>query len=360
MAHGRFFILPILSSTVSPHHEASRDHVVQRLLFLGEPRHEVSDQCGHQVGDDLAKVPSRGAPEAHPLSRHIRHHQTQHPFPDRSLPLGTLQQRVVQPCQKQAYRGSKKYECDEHEDANIIQVLVRMDLAEESAQPRQQDKRNQYQHEPHTQHDIVNEERQKTQPESGVLHARYGSVSGIRGNGCRAASARGGHRSTHDRRRRPRGGKRERVSAIRATRRSFRQRSATLGTIQSGSSFLSDPSRSTRQNGTKSYFQPTAWSMAPVVQRCGGKKFIALVPHHYCYPIACYSAHLSDFTCIYRKRRFSCSVGSFLASLKGSGQKSKGRKFNAIPDFAPPSHPVCGLFHHGRLVHAAPRPLCGS
>src|SRR5881392_3335296 len=117
-----------------------------------------------------------------------------------------------------------------------------MDLAEESAQPRQQDKRNQYQHEPHTQHDIVNEERQKTQPESRVLHARYGSVSGIRGNGCRAASARGPNRSTHDRRRWPRGGKREGVSAIRATRR-FRQRSATLGTIQIGSSFLSDPSR---------------------------------------------------------------------------------------------------------------------
>src|SRR5207249_2709643 len=37
---GRYFILPILSSTVSPQHEASRDHVVQRLLFLGEPRQE--------------------------------------------------------------------------------------------------------------------------------------------------------------------------------------------------------------------------------------------------------------------------------------------------------------------------------
>src|SRR5437879_5228784 len=122
MAHGRYFILPILSSTVSPQHEASRDHVVQRLLFLGEPRQEVSDKCGHQVGDDLAKVPSRGAPEAHALSRHIRDHQTQRPFPDRGLPLGTLQQRVVQPCQKQAHRGGKKYECDEHEDADIIQL----------------------------------------------------------------------------------------------------------------------------------------------------------------------------------------------------------------------------------------------
>src|SRR6266581_5743308 len=94
------------------------------------------------------------------------------------------------------------------------------------------------------------------------------------------------------------------------------------------------------------------------VQRRGGKKFIALVPDHYCQPIACYSAHLSDFTCVYRKRRFSCSFGSFLAFLKGSGQKSKGRKFNAIPDFALPSHPVSGLFHHCSLVHAAPRPVC--
>src|SRR5947209_14471581 len=118
-----------------------------------------------------------------------------------------------------------------------------------------------------------------------------------------------------------------------------------------GSSFLSDPSRRLARIAPNPTFNQRHGQCSRV-QRRGGKKFIALVPDHYRQPIACYSAHLYDFTCVYRKRRFSCSFGSFLASLKGSGQESKGRKFHAIPDFALPSHPVSGLFHHGSLVRS--------
>src|SRR6266705_2192253 len=171
------------SSAVSPQHQAARQHVVQRLLFFSEPRHDVSDKGGHHVGDDLAKVPSRRAPEADALSRHIGHHQTQHFFPDCSLPLRAFHQCVVQPSEDQAHCCGKKDKSDEREDANIIQVFVACDFAEESAQSRQKNQRNQYQDEPQTHHHVVNEERQKPQPESRVPYARHGSVSGVRGNG---------------------------------------------------------------------------------------------------------------------------------------------------------------------------------
>src|SRR6266566_2171315 len=171
------------SSAVSPQHQAAPQHVVERLLFFSEPRHDVSDKCRHHVGDNFAKVSSRRAPEADALPRHVRHHQTQHFFPDRGLPLRAFHQCVVQPSEDQAHRCGKKDKSDEREDANVIQVFVARDFAEEPAQSRQKNQRNQYQDEPQTHHHVVNEERQKPQPESRVPYARHGSVSGVRGNG---------------------------------------------------------------------------------------------------------------------------------------------------------------------------------
>ena len=65
------------SSIVSPQHQASRDHVVQRLLSFRKSRHDVSDKCRHHVGDNLGKVPPRRSAEANALSGHVRYHQTQ-------------------------------------------------------------------------------------------------------------------------------------------------------------------------------------------------------------------------------------------------------------------------------------------
>src|SRR6267378_1801677 len=121
-----------------------------------------------------------------------------------------------------------------------------MDRADESAQSRQKDKRNQYQDEGYTHHNIVNEERQESQPESCVLHARYGGVSGIRGNGRRATFHRRRNRCTQYRRP-SRHCRRKPLPAIRAKRRTIRHRRAAVGTVHGVSSFLFSLAR-TRRN----------------------------------------------------------------------------------------------------------------
>src|SRR3977135_2837537 len=109
-----------------------------------------------------------------------------------------------------------------------------MEPAEEPAQSRQKNHWNHNQDEDQPQYDVVNQERQKTRPESSVRNARHGSVSSIHGDRERATS-HGGRRNrrTHHWRSRRGGGDRERLTAIRAKRGAIRHRSAALGTVHS-------------------------------------------------------------------------------------------------------------------------------
>src|SRR5260370_40181257 len=94
---------------------------------------------------------------------------------------------MVKACKKQAGGGKKKEESDEHEDAGIINLLVGMELSYESAQAHEKNQRDQDQDDAQAQYDVVDEPRQKTQPEPCVFHARHGGVSAISGNGCHAS-----------------------------------------------------------------------------------------------------------------------------------------------------------------------------
>src|SRR5260370_63706 len=62
---------------------------MQRLLFLGESSHQVSetDAEGHEIGDDLGEVHSRGAAKRDAVAGHIRTNKTQRLFTDSDLPL---------------------------------------------------------------------------------------------------------------------------------------------------------------------------------------------------------------------------------------------------------------------------------
>src|SRR5207247_1041188 len=103
-----------------------------------------------------------------------------------------------------------------------------MNLAEETAQSGQKNQRDQYQDKTNAHHHVVNEERQKTEPESGVLHARHG---GVRGNGHGATRCWSRKRCSQHWRVRWQSGNRKRLSAIRAKRGTIRHRCATLGTV---------------------------------------------------------------------------------------------------------------------------------
>src|SRR6266571_3591287 len=137
---------------------------------------------------------------------------------------------MVQPGHDKAHGRGKKNEPDDQEKPGIPQLFLRMNLAQESAQPGQKDQRNQSQHYTETNDDIVDDVRQQSQPKSSVVHALNG---GIR---------RG--RSRHAHYRRPRcSNHRTRLPAVRAKRRPFRQRRATFGTVHGVSLLLSYFSR---------------------------------------------------------------------------------------------------------------------
>src|SRR6202045_3759615 len=227
-----------------------------------------------------------------------------------------------------------------------------MDLADDSSQPRQKDKRNQYQHEADTHHSVVDKERQEPHPEPRVLDAR-GGISGIRGSGRHTAPNRCRNGRTHHRRPRHCGGNRERLSAIRAKRRTIRHHSATLGTVHGISSLPSCPSQRPTRIAAKSYFQAAAGSIfhRTTPER---QKFHSTSTGFSFFANACYSAHLLDFACVYQKMIIFSSSGSFLAPLEWPRSKLKGRKSYAIPYFTLPSHSVSRLFHHCGLVHTAP------
>src|SRR5712692_4795829 len=286
---------------------------MQRLLFLREPRHDVSDKCRHHVGDDLAEVASRRAPKADAPSGHIRHQETKRFFPDRGLPLRALQQRVVQPRQDQAERRGEKDQSDEHEDANIIHVFARMNLVEECTQSRQKNQRNHYQDETQTQQHVVNKERQKSQPESCELHARYGGVSGIRRDGRRATSYWYRNRCTHHWRPQRRSGNREHLSAIRAKHRTIRHHTATLGTIHSVSFAFSLSSPEYVKIAAKSYLQARAGSILDWTTQ-ERQEFHRTSTHSFFVARLRHSVHLIDFAYLSQTHEDPFGFGSFRAS----------------------------------------------
>src|SRR5580704_829549 len=111
-------------STVSAQDQAAADHVVQRLLFFGETGHEVADGERDPVGDDFAEVAGGGAAEADALSSQIGHDQPQDPFAQGRLPFRAFHPSVIQPSDDQADGRKEEDDSDEHEGANIIDVLV--------------------------------------------------------------------------------------------------------------------------------------------------------------------------------------------------------------------------------------------
>jgi hypothetical protein len=143
------------ASTVATEHQAAGQHVVQRLLFLGERRHDISDESGDQVGEHLAEVPSRGTTEADALACHIGHHQAERLFPESGLPLRALHQSVVQPGQDQGACGRKEKEYDEHEDADIIHSFVKMEFVKEATKSQQKKQRDHYQEKAQPQDHVV-------------------------------------------------------------------------------------------------------------------------------------------------------------------------------------------------------------
>jgi len=124
-ASTRFF------STTSPKYEAARHHVVERLPLLGEAGHDVSEESGDQIGDQFAEVAARGTAEADAMTGHVCYYQTKNLFPECGLPIRTLHQRVVQPGQDKTDRCGDKDDPDEHGDADVIHVFVRMEVVEE-------------------------------------------------------------------------------------------------------------------------------------------------------------------------------------------------------------------------------------
>src|SRR5467141_1511256 len=194
-----------------------------------------------------------------------------------------------------------------------------MDLADESAQSCQKDKRNQNQDEAYPHHRVVDEERQKPHPEPRVLHARDGGISGVRGNGRHTARYRRRHRRTHHRRPRHCGGNRERLSAIRAKRRTIRHHSATFGTVHGISLLPSCSLQRPARIAAKSYFQATAGSIfhRTTPER---QKLHSTSTQFFLFAIAGYSAHLLDFAYVYQKTIIFSSSGSFLAPRNGPGQ----------------------------------------
>src|SRR5271156_4815215 len=78
-------------------HQTTCNHIVQRLLFLRESGHDVTDIQRNQASDDLREKPPGGARKTYGPPFHVGHHQSQRHFTKRSLVAGTLHSSEVEP-----------------------------------------------------------------------------------------------------------------------------------------------------------------------------------------------------------------------------------------------------------------------
>src|SRR4051812_48386713 len=90
--------------------EAACDHVVQRLPFLGESCHGVTDAERNKAGDDFGKMTARGAHEGDALARYVCNDQAKNLLTGGTLPFRAFQECEIEPRAKEAESDTEHQE----------------------------------------------------------------------------------------------------------------------------------------------------------------------------------------------------------------------------------------------------------
>src|ERR1700739_3263613 len=108
---------PGWQKSLTPKHQATGDHVVQRLFSLRETGHDVADAQGNHAGDDLRKVAARSAAKCDGVPRQIGDIESQRLFAPCGLLLPAFKVRVIEPLNKDGDGREDEdhpYEADDH------------------------------------------------------------------------------------------------------------------------------------------------------------------------------------------------------------------------------------------------------